>query len=102
MNQTFEDMKKIVRKNPFAQHIGMELLEVTEGYALGRIRLAKQYENIYGGMHGGIHLQGIRHHAGCVDELSASGGTYRVCLLQSEGAAPRKEDHGCPGRTVKR
>ena len=53
MNQTFEDMKEIVRKNPFAQHIGMELLEVTEGYALGRIRLAKQYENIYGGMHGG-------------------------------------------------
>ena len=46
MNQTFEDMKEIVRKNPFAQHIGMELLEVTEGYALGRIRLAKQYENI--------------------------------------------------------
>lgn len=53
MNQTFEDMKEIVRKNPFSQHIGMELLEVTEGYALGRIRLAKQYENIYGGMHGG-------------------------------------------------
>ena len=53
MNQTFEDRKEIVRKNPFAQHIGMELLEVTEGYALGRIRLAKQYENIYGGMHGG-------------------------------------------------
>ena len=53
MNQTFEDMKEIVRKNTFAQHIGMELLEVTEGYALGRIRLAKQYENIYGGMHGG-------------------------------------------------
>ena len=53
MNQTVEDMKEIVRKNPFAQHIGMELLEVTEGYALGRIRLAKQYENIYGGMHGG-------------------------------------------------
>ena len=53
MNQTFEDMKEIVRKNPFAKHIGMELLEVTEGYALGRIRLAKQYENIYGGMHGG-------------------------------------------------
>ena len=53
MNQTFEDMKESVRKNPFAQHIGMELLEVTEGYALGRIRLAKQYENIYGGMHGG-------------------------------------------------
>ena len=53
MNQTFEDMNEIERKNPFAQHIGMELLEVTEGYALGRIRLAKQYENIYGGMHGG-------------------------------------------------
>ena len=53
MNQTFEYMKEIVRKNPFSQHIGMELLEVTEGYALGRIRLAKQYENIYGGMHGG-------------------------------------------------
>ena len=53
MNEMVEEMNEIVRKNPFAQHIGMELLEVTEGYALGRIRLAKQYENIYGGMHGG-------------------------------------------------
>ncbi|MFR5451684.1 MAG: PaaI family thioesterase [Roseburia hominis] len=56
MNQTFEDMKEIVRKNPFAQHIGMELLEVTEGYALGRIRLAKQYENIYGECTEAVHI----------------------------------------------
>lgn len=50
---TFEEMNEIVQKNPFAKYIGMELLEITEGYALGRISFEKQYENIYGGMHGG-------------------------------------------------
>lgn len=50
---TFEEMNEIVQKNPFAKYIGMELLEIKEGFALGRISFEKQYENIYGGMHGG-------------------------------------------------
>ena len=50
---TFEEMNQIVQKNPFAAYIGMELVEVEEGYAFGRISFEKQHENIYGGMHGG-------------------------------------------------
>lgn len=50
---TLEEMYEIVERNPFAKYIGMELLEVREGYALGRINFEKQHENIYGGMHGG-------------------------------------------------
>lgn len=46
-------MNEILERNPFAKYIGMELLEVSEGYAFGRISFAKQHENIYGGMHGG-------------------------------------------------
>lgn len=50
---TFEEMNEIVQKNPFAKYIGMELLEMAEGFALGRISFERQHENIYGGMHGG-------------------------------------------------
>ena len=52
-----EDKKKIImelaEKNPFSRYIGMELVEIDEGYAFGRINFEKQHENIYGGMHGG-------------------------------------------------
>lgn len=48
-----DEMNQIVERNPFAKYIGMELLEVREGYAFGRISFEKQHENIYGGMHGG-------------------------------------------------
>lgn len=51
--KTYDEMKQIVEKNPFAKYIGMELLEVQMGYAFGRISFEKQHENIYGGMHGG-------------------------------------------------
>lgn len=46
-------MQAIVARNPFANYIGMELLEVMAGFAKARIRLKPQYENVYGGMHGG-------------------------------------------------
>lgn len=48
-----EQMEAILERNGFAKHIGMELLEVEEGYAKGRIRLEAQHKNIYQGMHGG-------------------------------------------------
>lgn len=48
-----EKLKAILSRNAFACHIGMELLEANEGYARTRMRLKKEYENIYGGMHGG-------------------------------------------------
>lgn len=48
-----EKMQEILKENGFAQLLGMELLEVREGFARGRIRLEERYANIYGGMHGG-------------------------------------------------
>lgn len=46
-------LHELIERNPFANHIGMELLEVEKGFAKGCIRLEKEYTNIYGGMHGG-------------------------------------------------
>ncbi len=51
--QITNQMKEIVARNPFAGHIGMELLEAAEGYARARVRLDPQFENVYGNMHGG-------------------------------------------------
>lgn len=43
----------IISINPFVKTIGLEILEIQEGYAKGRIRMQKMHENSYGGMHGG-------------------------------------------------
>lgn len=50
------DSKKvqaIIERNPFSRLLELELLEVSEGYARGRIPAKKEFGNIYGGMHGG-------------------------------------------------
>ena len=36
-----------------SKKVDMELLEVREGYAYGRMRMDEHFTNIYGGMHGG-------------------------------------------------
>ncbi|MDD2979811.1 MAG: PaaI family thioesterase [Hespellia sp.] len=51
--QEIQRIKALAGQNPFAKYIGMELVEVDEGYAFGRINFERQHENIYGGMHGG-------------------------------------------------
>ena len=50
---TPQKLNRLLEKNPFAQLLGMELLEVREGYAYGRMRMDEHFMNIYGGMHGG-------------------------------------------------
>ena len=50
---SLEKMQTILKENGFAQLLGMELSEVREGKARGRIRLDEKLSNIYGGMHGG-------------------------------------------------
>lgn len=49
----FDEMQKVLARNPFAVSIGMELLEAADGHARARVRLQPQLENVYGGMHGG-------------------------------------------------
>ncbi len=46
-------MEELVERNAFAKYIGMELLEVKDGCAKGRMRLERRHTNIYEGMHGG-------------------------------------------------
>ncbi len=48
-----ENVLGIVEKNPFCEYIGMEVMEVAEGYALGRVHFEDKHKNFYGGMHGG-------------------------------------------------
>lgn len=43
----------ILAKNPFCNLLKMELLEVQEGYALGRMPLCEEMLNLYGCAHGG-------------------------------------------------
>lgn len=49
----FLKLNELLEQNSFANYIGMELVEIGEGYAIGRIPLATQHTNIYQGMHGG-------------------------------------------------
>ena len=44
---------ELAQRNTFAKQIGIELTDVEEGYAKGRIRLAQEKMKVYGGMHGG-------------------------------------------------
>ena len=46
-------LEDLTEQNPFAQLLGIQILELREGYAYGRMRLDEHFTNIYGGMHGG-------------------------------------------------
>lgn len=48
-----KDAEEILKHNGFVKLIGMELLDVQEGFASGRIRLEEKHTNVYDGMHGG-------------------------------------------------
>lgn len=54
MNQDLlKEYGQVVEKNPFAAQIGIELLEIREGYVRTRVKKKKELENIYGDIHGG-------------------------------------------------
>lgn len=48
-----QNTDQLIERNPFAQLLGIQVLELREGYAYGRMRLDEHFTNIYGGMHGG-------------------------------------------------
>lgn len=45
--------QKVVDDNPFAAAIGMEILNIREGYVFARVKTRKELKNIYGDLHGG-------------------------------------------------
>lgn len=51
--QLEQTMRKIVKENAYMQFLGIEILELKEGYALGRMKYKKELANPYDMLHGG-------------------------------------------------
>lgn len=55
MNNRFEEFDRIMREDPgFIKEMGIELTELEEGYAKGRITLSEKHNNPMGTVHGGL------------------------------------------------
>ena len=48
-----QEYSQVVARNPFAAQLGIEILEVREGFVRARAKKKRELENIYGDMHGG-------------------------------------------------
>lgn len=54
-NNRFEEFDRIMREEPgFIKEMGIELLELTDGYCKGRIVLSEKHNNPMGTVHGGM------------------------------------------------
>lgn len=51
--QLRQQLELILEHNPFSKLIGLEILEIDDGYARGRVKLEDRLKNVHGGMHGG-------------------------------------------------
>ena len=55
MEDRFKEFDRIMREEPgFIKEMGMELLELREGYCKGRIALSEKHNNPMGTVHGGL------------------------------------------------
>lgn len=55
MDNKFEEFDRIMRDEPgFIKEMGIDLLEVKEGYAKGKIVLSSKHNNPMGTVHGGL------------------------------------------------
>jgi len=48
-----EECQELLKQNPFANLLDMELLEVSEGFVKAKIPFQDKIQNIYGDFHGG-------------------------------------------------
>ncbi|MBN2060250.1 MAG: hotdog fold thioesterase [Deltaproteobacteria bacterium] len=53
MDKTIESLKNRIKKESYAQKIGMRLVELKEGYAIIEMETREDMENIFGMTHGG-------------------------------------------------
>ena len=44
---------EVVKNNPFVAQLGIDIVEIREGYVLSKVKKKKELENIYGDLHGG-------------------------------------------------
>ena len=55
MTDRFEEFDRIMREEPgFIKEMGMELVELEEGYCKGKIVLSQKHNNPMGTVHGGL------------------------------------------------
>ncbi len=47
-------MRKIVENNAYMKYMNIELVELREGYALGKMKVQEKYLNPYKSVHGGV------------------------------------------------
>ncbi len=52
-NKIFDAIIKRVREEPYAKKMGMELIELDEGYSKVKMTFKEDMENIFGMVHGG-------------------------------------------------
>lgn len=52
-NENIERMRKVVALVPFAKHLGMELVEASDGYAKLRLRFQRENTTAADALHGG-------------------------------------------------
>ncbi|MCD6210516.1 MAG: PaaI family thioesterase [Methanophagales archaeon] len=52
-NKIFDAIIKRVREEPYAKKLGMELIELDEGYSKVKMTFKEDMENIFGMVHGG-------------------------------------------------
>lgn len=48
-----QEYTEVVKNNPFAAQLGIEIMEIREGYVHARVKKKKELENVYGDLHGG-------------------------------------------------
>ncbi|MFP3976097.1 MAG: PaaI family thioesterase [Chloroflexota bacterium] len=75
--EILEAIRRRVREEPFANKMGLELLEIGAGYSLVRMEFTPEMENIHGIAHGGAIFSLIDE---AFETASNSHGTVAVAL----------------------
>lgn len=78
--EIFEAIRWRVAEEPYAEKMGLKLVEVAEGYALVEMRFTEEMENIFGMAHGGAIFSLIDE---AFEVASNSHGTVSVALSMS-------------------
>jgi acyl-CoA thioesterase len=78
--EIFEAIRRRVAEEPYAEKMGLKLVEVAEGYALIEMRFTEEMENIFGMAHGGAIFSLIDE---AFEVASNSHGTVSVALSMS-------------------
>lgn len=75
--ERFEAIRERVKAEPFAEKMGLELIEIDEGYSRVKMKFTSEMENIFGMAHGGAVFSLLDE---AFETASNSHGTVAVAL----------------------